>query len=149
MAASLRHAKPLLSAAINSGFRESGIQSLKNLDDPKASPMVAVRTAGLGLQAIVASVVEGDEERPSHLRQLVTKEYVTMLLRIANERFQANKQRIEKFRTGLKEVMALESEKAQHNKEWERREARRDRKRQEGLKAQEAAKTGLVKHIEL
>ncbi|KAL8875598.1 MAG: hypothetical protein Q9192_009023, partial [Flavoplaca navasiana] len=41
--ASLSHAAPILSAAISAGFRESGVQSLKNLTDPNAIPMVAVR----------------------------------------------------------------------------------------------------------
>ncbi|KAL8879587.1 MAG: hypothetical protein Q9192_008200, partial [Flavoplaca navasiana] len=39
--ASLSHAAPILSAAISAGFRESGVQSLKNLSDPNAIPMVA------------------------------------------------------------------------------------------------------------
>ncbi|KAL2042679.1 hypothetical protein N7G274_004438 [Stereocaulon virgatum] len=58
MAASLYHAQPILTAAINAGFRESGIQSLKNLDDANAFPMVAIRTAGLALESIVGVVSE-------------------------------------------------------------------------------------------
>ncbi len=139
MTASLHHAKPLLGAAINSGFRESGVQSLKNLDDPKACPMVAVRTAGLGLEAIVASVMEDDEDGPGRLRDLVTKAYGTMLLRIAKERFEANQQRIGRFRACLREAMASETRKVQQNEEWESTEARRQRKRDEGLKAKKAA----------
>ncbi|KAF7508472.1 hypothetical protein GJ744_009185 [Endocarpon pusillum] len=65
MTASLHHAKPLLSAAINSGFRESGVQSLKNLDNPNACPMVAIRTAGLGLEAIIALFERDHEVRVS------------------------------------------------------------------------------------
>lgn len=147
MAASLCHAKPLLSAAINSGFRESGVQSLKNLDDPNACPMVAVRTAGLGLDAIIASVTEDDEVGGCRFHQLVPNDYAIMLMRVANERFDANKQRIEKFRVCLKEAMALEMEKVQHSKQWETPEARRQRKRDEGLRAKEAVAVELSQDI--
>ncbi len=149
MTASLHHAMPLLSAAINSGFRESGVQSLKNLNDPKACPMVAIRTAGLGLEAIIAAVAENSNNEQCHFGQLVTKEYYTMLLKIANERFEANQQRIEKFRASLRETMKSESQKSQHNEKWESPEARRQRKRTQGLKAKEAAQTDVPKHIDL
>lgn len=140
MTASLHHAKPLLSAAINSGFRESGVQSLKNLDDPNACPMVAVRTAGLGLEAIIASGIEEDEGGACRFCQLVPNDYAIMLLRIANERFDANQQRIEKFRFCLREAMALETQKVQRSENWETPEARRQWKRDEGLRAKEAVK---------
>jgi tRNA wybutosine-synthesizing protein 3 len=148
MAASLHHAKPLLSAAINSGFRESGVQSLKNLDDANACPMVAVRTAGLGLEAIIASVTEDDRVGSPHFQPLVSKDYCTMLLKASNERFEANQQRIDKFRASLREAMALENKKLQHIEEWESPEARRQRKRKEGLEAKEAAKANVPRGIE-
>ena len=148
MTASLHHAKPLLSAAINSGFRESGVQSLKNLDDPKACPMVAIRTAGLGLEAIIASVADNSNNGPYHFGQLVTNEYYTMLLKIANERFEANQLRIENFRVSLRETMKSESQKSQRNEKWESPEAKRQRKRNQGLRAKEAAQTDTPRHIE-
>jgi tRNA wybutosine-synthesizing protein 3 len=140
MTASLHHAKPLLSAAINSGFRESGVQSLKNLDDANACPMVAIRTAGLGLESIIACVTEGDEDEVPRSQPLVSKNYCAMLLKISNERFEANQQRIDKFRASLRDAMAVESKKLQHIAEWESPEARRQRKRKQGLEAKEAAK---------
>lgn len=148
MTASLHHAKPLLSAAINSGFRESGVQSLKNIDDPNACPMVAVRTAGLGLEAIIASVTEDDKDGPPHFQPLVPNDYCTMLLKISNERFEANQQRITKFRASLRESMALENKKLQQNGEWESPGARRQRKREQGLRAKEAAKRNVSKNVE-
>ncbi len=148
MTASLHHAKPLLSAAINSGFRESGVQSLKNLDDPKACPMVAIRTAGLGLEAIIASVAGCSKNGPHDFLQLVTKEYYTMLLKIANERFEANQLRIEKFRISLRETMRLEAQKLQYNEKWESSEARRRRKQEQGLRAKKAAQTDTSRHVE-
>lgn len=147
MTASLHHAKPLLSAAIGSGFRESGVQSLKNLDDPAACPMLAVRTAGLGLEAIVAST-SGRTTRPNRttssedgsicFRQLVSRDYIAMLLKMCNQRFIANQARIERFRVLLRETMALEMKRAQREEEWESPQARRERKRAEGLRIQEA-----------
>jgi tRNA wybutosine-synthesizing protein 3 len=148
MTASLHHAKPLLSAAVNSGFRESGVQSLKNLDDPNSCPMVAVRTAGLGLEAIIASVIEENEERPGHFQHLVANDYGIVLLRLANKRFEANQQRIEKFRVSLREVMASETTRVLQSETWESPEARRQRKRDQGLRDQAAAKAKLAKDID-
>jgi tRNA wybutosine-synthesizing protein 3 len=148
MTASLYHAKPLLSAAINSGFRESGVQSLKNLDDPNSCPMVAVRTAGLGLEAIIASVIQDSEELPGRLQHLVANDYGTMLLKLANKRFEANQQRIEKFRVFLREAMASETKKVQQSEAWESPEARRQRKRDQGLRDQEAVKAKLARDID-
>jgi tRNA wybutosine-synthesizing protein 3 len=140
MTASLHHAKPLLSAAINSGFRESGVQSLKNLDDANACPMVAVRTAGLCLEAIIASVTEDGKDEVPRFQPLVSRDYCTMLLKISNERFEANQKRIDIFRAALKDSMAMENKKLKRDEHWESPEARRQRKRKQGLEAKEAAK---------
>jgi tRNA wybutosine-synthesizing protein 3 len=140
MTASLHHARPLLSAAINSGFRESGVQSLKNLDDPEACPMVAIRTAGLGLEAIIASVAEEKTDGLLHFQHLVPKDYRMMLLRISNERFKANTERIERLRRSLRESMRLEERREQDDHKWESRDARRRRKREEGLQRKDGAR---------
>jgi tRNA wybutosine-synthesizing protein 3 len=141
MTASLHHAKPLLSAAISSGFRESGVQSLKNLDDPSACPMVAVRSAGLGLEAIVACAGSkiGDHGSAG-FRRLVTEDYLSMLLNMANQRFSANSRRIARFRDVLKETMAAEAKRTLLEKTWETPFARRERKREEGLSMKQARK---------
>jgi tRNA wybutosine-synthesizing protein 3 len=153
MAASLKHAQPLLAAAVNAGFRESGLQSLRNLHDPDACPMVAVRTAGLGVEAIIGHAVGPEEERveeqdrqpttdddgaelyASENEALVTEEYLGILVGIANERFQGNKQRIVRFRTCLREAMAVQVQKEREAEAWEDTETRRQRKRKEGLRA--------------
>ena len=147
MTASLHHAKPLLSAAINSGFRESGAQSLRNLDDPGACPMVGVRTAGLGLEAIIASIAGTDDDGSGHVRPLVTEEYITMLLKMANERFVANNQRISRFQRCLREAMTLETKKVRQLNEWEGKEARRRRKREEGLKKKKLGNVAGTREI--
>lgn len=148
MTASLHHAKPLLSAAINSGFRESGVQSLKNLDDPEACPMVAVRTAGLGLEAVIASIAGNNDDGSGHVRQLVPEEYMSMLLKMANERFVANSQRINRFQRCLREAMTLEAKKLHELDEWEGKEARRRRKQEEGLKKKEKGNAAGTRDIQ-
>lgn len=147
MAASLKHAKPLLAAAINAGFRESGVQSLRNLDDSEACPMVAVRTAGLGVEAVIGHApaqddlehdhqrAEGSELYASEYEALVTEEYLGILVGIANERFEANKHKILRFRTYLRDAMAVQLKKEYDAETWEDTETRRQRKREEGLRA--------------
>lgn len=126
MAASLHHAKPILSAAINAGFRESGIQSLKNLEDPNAFPMVAVRTAGLALGSLIGHACE-TETGAEEVRALVSEEYLETILKVANARFAANAKRIERFSDGL-----FHGHK-DNELSWEDPQARRERKRAEGL----------------
>ena len=100
MTASLHHAQPILAAAINAGFRESGVQSLKNLDDPNAFPMVAMRTAGLATSSLVGCIEElqGGQEK---ICSLVSEEYLQMMLNTANARFLANEERIKRLDSNL------------------------------------------------
>ncbi|MCJ1283169.1 hypothetical protein MMC26_002496 [Xylographa opegraphella] len=125
MAASLHHAQPVLAAAINAGFRESGVQSLKNLDDPKAFPMVAIRSSGIGLSSLVgyASDIDGEDD----VQCMVEESYLELLLNIANDRFLENSKRVERFRNQL-----LQSA---HKRErhWEDGKVRRERLKAEGL----------------
>ncbi len=133
MAASLYHAQPILCAAINAGFRESGVQSLKNLEDPNAFPMVAVRTAGLALGSIIGHVCEkgtGEED----VRALVSEEYLETLLKVANARFAVNAERIERFSDSL-----FHGNKSSESS-WEDPQSRRERKRAEGLEKKDHLK---------
>ena len=132
---SLHHAKPLLAAALNAGFRESGIQSLKTLTDPSAIPMLAIRTAGLGLSSLIG--VYDSTSGEDAVRSLVSEEYLEILVGMANERFVANSERVERFERelftgpwGLSGPRKMEG--------WEDGDARRERKRKEGLAKKEA-----------
>ncbi len=138
MAASLHHAQPIVSAAINAGFRESGVQSLKNLEDPNAFPMVAVRTAGLALGSIIGHAYETGNGEEVHA--LVSEEYLETLLRVANARFVANVERIERFSDSL-----FHGHKSSESS-WEDPQSRRERKRAEGLekKGQLGAQDGQM-----
>src|SRR5205085_8821214 len=119
----------------------------RNLHEPDACPVEAVRTAGLGVEAIIGHALEpeepaDDEPADEHDRHqltdgaelyaceneaLVTEEYLGILVGIANERFQANKQRILRFRTCLREAMAVQLQKEREAEAWEDADTRRQR----------------------
>jgi len=151
LCASLSHARPLLAAAISAGFRESGVQSLKNLADTDVCPVVAVRSAGLGLETVIGLVkeiretdgVEGLKGECGEVYEAaVSEEYLEMMVRVANGRFVENESRRERFREELKRAMARELATVNENGHdedngWEDTSARRARKREEGLRRQE------------
>ncbi|ETI23198.1 hypothetical protein G647_04995 [Cladophialophora carrionii CBS 160.54] len=148
--ASLLHARPLLAAAINAGFRESGVQSLRVLDPQEADKgvMVAVRTAGLSFDTVVGYVDEskvevdegeGDTAAPQHnetVHRIVGEEYLRMCVAVVNQRFGWNEERRERFREELKRAMEREGLASGVATGWEDKEARRKRKREEGLARQ-------------
>lgn len=167
MTATLKHAQPVLSAASSAGFRESGLQSLRCLDymtrssdqppaseivAAAASPIVAVRSSGLSLESIIGYCEESprtaDDENPSILiRSLVTEEYLQMLVALANERFVANTERVERFRQRLLDLTSTTSsssststtagKKKKKPSDWEDPQARRERMRAEGIRRKE------------
>lgn len=148
MAATLYHANPVLSAASSSGFRESGLQSLRCLDgdDDGPSPIVAVRSAGLALESVIGyceDTDDGDQEsKEPVVYSLVSEEYLQMLVAISNERFSINAERKSRFRTNLLELCSPAQSGASKMKGksrpsgWEDPETRRERKRAEGLMRQ-------------
>ena len=136
MTASLRHAQRVLSAAINAGFRESGVQSLRNLDEKEASPVVAVRTAGLALESVIGYLQEG--EGTEDVRCIVTEAYLRIIVGLINERFDANTERILRFRRHLLDQHSRHNPQNGEAVGWEDAVTRRQRKRAEGLqKSQE------------
>ena len=128
---SLRLAQRVLSAAINAGFRESGVQSLRNLDDKEASPMVAVRTSGLALESIIGYLEEG--EGSEDVRCIVTEGYLQIIVGLINERFEANTERIIRFRRHLLDDSPGGKLPKNDAEGWEDADTRRQRKRAEGL----------------
>ncbi|KAL9131141.1 MAG: hypothetical protein Q9217_000842 [Psora testacea] len=132
MTASLHHAQPILAAAINAGFRESGVQSLKNLEDANAFPMVAVRTSGLAFESLIGYLLENETRLDGEheaMRRLVSDEYLENLLDIANERFKINAERTQRFE---EEVFGRNGQQSG----WEDPATRRARKKAEGLARQ-------------
>lgn len=157
MAATLYHAHPVLAAASHAGFRESGLQSLRclevlhsngpdqhssSIDHASHSPIVAVRSAGLALESVIGYCEDSNGDSEPLLRSLVTEEYLRMLVALANERFEANKERVERFRSRLLDLYKTAPDavpRTAHRKkpsDWEDPQARKERKRLEGLKRQ-------------
>ena len=134
MTASLQHARPILAAALDAGFRESGLQSLKCLDDSNAFPMVAIRTAGLALSSVIGFIHEGLKGGDDKICPLVDDNYLRVLIELDNERFKANTDRIKRLGEELKRIGANERE--SHSKAWEDKATRAERKRAEGLREQ-------------
>jgi tRNA wybutosine-synthesizing protein 3 len=77
---------------------------------------------------------EGSELYANEYEALVTEDYLGILVSIANERFEANKNKIARFRTCLHEAVALQLKKKHEAENWEDAESRRQRKRGEGLR---------------
>ncbi|KAJ9612053.1 hypothetical protein H2200_003648 [Cladophialophora chaetospira] len=137
--ATLHHARPLLSAAINAGFRESGVQSLRILDPAEAERgvMVAIRTAGLSFDTVVGivDVTENGEE----VRRVVSEDYLAMCASVINQRFMWNEERRERFRKELRGAMeraGLATNAEGGESAREDKMERRRRKREEGLARQ-------------
>lgn len=113
----------MLVAALQAGFRESGAINLLDTESRPATPMVAVRTAGLGLDCIIGYAT-GDGD----VFSMVTKSHIDTLMSIANDRFQSNTDRIDRFRHLIR---------SKYNKSVESKEQRRARKKAQGLRLQQ------------
>ncbi|KAI9871954.1 MAG: hypothetical protein M1830_002226 [Pleopsidium flavum] len=132
MTASLKHAQRVLAAAINAGFRESGVQSLRNLEDKEACPMVAVRTSGLALESVIGYLEDGKDI--SNVRCVVSEGYLRMVVAMINQRFEANTERILRFSDHLLKQDFGQSLRHGDEEVWEDADSRRERKRIEGLR---------------
>ncbi len=141
MAASLHHAQTVLSAAINSGFRESGIQSLKNLDDPNSFPMIAIRSSGLALESVVGAQIDEDDDIEDEVYSIVSEDHLKLLIKLANGRFKTNTERMKRFEDDLF------GKEARREMEWEDGQARKERKRAEGLAKQNGLRKEAVADI--
>ena len=110
--------------------------------------MVAVRSAGLAFESVIGIVRdrsvllgggsgngEDGQGQEEVVEALVNEEYLEMLVGIANERFEANTERIGRFES----VLFGDAGKKISN-DWEDKEKRQERKRAEGLKRREELK---------
>lgn len=124
LTASLADAQRVLAAALRAGFRESGGINLLDGKDGVATPIVAVRSHGLGLDSIIGYADEDDR-----LFSLANQQQLEVLLQVTNDRFQSNSERIIRFRDLL---LAPPSNTAF----TESKEERRSRKQAEGAEMQ-------------
>ncbi|POR34251.1 tRNA wybutosine-synthesizing protein 3 [Tolypocladium paradoxum] len=137
LATSLTHAQLLLRCALQAGFRESGAINLTAPGEtqPAATPVVAVRSMGLGFESLV-----GYETPDGQRRRLVPAECLQTLLSVGNERFSENAKRIARFRAAFRDaVREPEPRRSPHGGDWEDAVARRERMRAEGLGRKAAA----------
>ncbi|KAF2404280.1 hypothetical protein EJ06DRAFT_486924 [Trichodelitschia bisporula] len=132
LATSLKDAQLVLSAALQAGFRESGAVSLASTPEGGCEPMVAIRSTGLALDAIVGYQTAGGD-----IVSIVSEAHLHTLVTVARERFGVNAQRIARFRTAL---LASYGGTGSPAMVWEDPEERRRRKREEGLARQRALK---------
>ncbi|CCC08817.1 unnamed protein product [Sordaria macrospora k-hell] len=116
------------------------------------NPIVAIRSMGLSFESLIG-VQPSSSNNSSQRQSLVTPEYLSLLVKIANERFGENKKRIARFREALRLAFdedsgaggggAEEKKKKQAGDgggEWEDAEARKQRKREEGLARREGVR---------
>lgn len=138
MTAILSHAQPVLAAASASGFRESGLQSLRCLEgDEGLSPIVAVRSSGLSLESAIGYCDDNDIDEPV-VRGLVTEEYLEMLVAMSNERLTVNAGRRGRSQASLltscslgQNQMTAKGKVKAKSEDWEDPVARRESKRAE------------------
>jgi tRNA wybutosine-synthesizing protein 3 len=119
---------------MSAGFRESGAMSLGSAKTGEANPMVAVRSAGYSFDTII-----GYQDEQGRNLTLIDESHLRTLVCIANERFKINFERIARFRAALLESYQPSTSTAKPlNPDWEDAEARKRRKREEGLARQQA-----------
>lgn len=105
-------------------------------------PMVAVRTMGLSFESLV-----GLETAEGQRQMLVAPEYLDILMKIANERFEENTKRIARFAAAFADEMTPKIKKAPDGGDWEDAAARRERMKAEGLRRK--AEMAKLKETEL
>lgn len=94
---------------MTAGFRESGISGLFDSKCRPTAPMVAVRTTGLALDSIIG-FHSSDTSHPGGRQKIVpivSEEYLRTLLQLANDRFEENESRKQRFSLALAEKLHL------------------------------------------
>ncbi|KAE8450253.1 hypothetical protein EG329_006681 [Mollisiaceae sp. DMI_Dod_QoI] len=137
LTASLQQAQIVLSAALQAGFRESGALNLTASAAEVVTPMVGIRTMGLALESVIGFKNGGLEIC------MIPEWQLQNLVELSNQRFVENKKRIERFQLLLKESASGARGAAKRQGEngiWEDAQARKERKRAEGLERAKAIK---------
>jgi tRNA wybutosine-synthesizing protein 3 len=142
LTASLDHAQGVLTAALAAGFRESGAVSVASAKTGESNPIVAVRSAGYSFDSII-----GYQDGDGNNVALVDERYLRTLVDIADERFGINLDRITRFRRALLETNdpKLSTARGGSKADWEDADARKQRKREEGLARQQAIQNQVTR----
>jgi tRNA wybutosine-synthesizing protein 3 len=128
----LQTAHVILTAALSAGFRESGIMN-PGLGT-SSFPMVAVRCNGLAIDSIIGVMDWAD----GRVRYIVDGAYLRTLVKVCNLRFEDNKRRANVFSENIKDVLFKDMK--GKNEVSEDKEARKARKREQGLQKQMESK---------
>lgn len=129
LTSSLTSAQHCLSSALSAGFRESGIVGITGSDP---TPHVGIRTQGLALESLIA----WQDPDTGEIQPMVSEGYLRTLVDLANQRFVANEERKARFTKHLLQRKE-EAQKQGDFGDWEPKDVRRERKKQEGLKRKE------------
>jgi tRNA wybutosine-synthesizing protein 3 len=111
---------------MQAGFRESGAMNLTSENHP-ATPLVAVRSSGLGFDCLLGYVGEN-----GHIFSSVSENYLKLLVQTANERFKTNTDRVSRFRS----LLLSKYERASNKSPKELKNSQDVGKRQEGFMRQ-------------
>ena len=130
----------MLNAALQAGFRESGAINITSNADGETTPMIAVRSTGLAFDSIIGYLHDYSDQTlaPPPIFSSVGEPYLRSLVAIGNMRFQENTCRIERFAVALNIIYQPGIISNPKGREWEDVDARRERKRAEGLKKRQA-----------
>jgi len=123
LTASLHDAQQVLASAIQAGFRESGAINLTSENHP-TTPLVAVRSSGLGFDCLVGYVGED-----GNMFSFVSENYLRLLVQTANKRFKTNMDRISRFQS----LLLSKYEKISTNHPEKLKNLRDSRKREESV----------------
>jgi tRNA wybutosine-synthesizing protein 3 len=132
----VEEAQAALHAAVQSGFRESGISGLLDSKSRPSTPMVAVRSSGLALDSVIGfkdpdSSVTG----ASCIQAMVSESYLRAIVKLANDRFTTNEERKLRFRAAWRQQTSLNPRSLTNETTGvhESSAARKERLRMEGL----------------
>ncbi|KAK5115441.1 hypothetical protein LTR85_009901 [Meristemomyces frigidus] len=103
LTSNLPAAQHAASAALQAGFRESGINGILDhaKDHQPPTPMVAVRSSGLAFDCIIGSAGSAPESADIAITPMVSEDYLRTVIAVANQRFQVNAERTGRFRQAL------------------------------------------------
>jgi hypothetical protein len=108
VAASAEDAQIALKAALQAGFRESGISGLFDSKGRPSTPVVAVRSSGLSLDAIIGYTDPNAPELDAGiLHPMISESYLRTILGLANQRFATNEERKCRFEESFRRLKSI------------------------------------------
>ncbi|KAG9512081.1 hypothetical protein KCU71_g12761, partial [Aureobasidium melanogenum] len=134
LCSSLESAQKLDTAALQSGFRESGISNISTDNLRTSTAMVAIRNTDLSFDSVI-----GYEADDGKLIPMVNEAYMRILVELCNQKFQVNKERTEAFREALFTSFKPQQVQSSGPCAWEPIEQRRARMKEDGLRRQAEA----------